>query len=162
MKNYSYILKKFSKEIIESIQNREYLGDLDYEIEDYYEFDSQSFLVQLIFKAPIDDITIITEDKGPNNELLKIQCNYNDPRSVIRMSLYYNDERRVLEVCGTNLLLSNDASHSIKLVNYTDDENYEKLNQYVEEELDTYSNLDFKRLFEEIGPIYVRNKIFEK
>ena len=78
------------------------------------------------------------------------------------MSLHYNDERRVLEVCGTNLLLSNDASHDIKLVNYTDDENYEKLNQYVEEELDTYSNLDFKRLFEEIGPIYVRHNIFEK
>ena len=162
MKHYSTILKNFSKEIINSIQNREYLGDLDYEVEDYFEFDRHSFLLTLIFRASIDDITIVTEDKGPNNELLKIQCKYNDPYSAIRMSLYYNDENRTLDVSGTNLLLSNNSSHEVKLANYIDDENYESLNQYVEEELDTYSNLDFKRLFEEIGPIYVRHNIFEK
>lgn len=161
MQNYNEILQQYSNKIVNSIQNREYLGDLDYEIEDYYEFDSQTFLLQLIFKAPINDITIITEDKGPNNEVLKIQCNYNDPRSVIRMSLHYNDERRVLEVCGTNLLLSNEASHAVKLINYIEEDHYDYLNEYVETELDTYSRLDFKRLFEEIGPIYVKNKIFE-
>lgn len=161
MQNYNEILQQYSNKIVNSIQNREYLGDIDYEIEKYTEMDHQSFLLKLIFIAPINDIKIIIDEKGPNDEDLKIQCNYDDPQSMIRMSLYYNAQNRYLEVCGTNLLLSNEASHAVKLINYIEEDHYDYLNEYVETELDTYSRLDFKRLFEEIGPIYVKNKIFE-
>ena len=157
MKN---ILKKYDQQIINSIINREYLGTLSYEIEEYQEHKDGSIFMSLIFQSPVNEVDIIVDEKGPNDESLKLKCIYDDPRSALRMSIIYNNNS--IEVAGTNLLLSNDATHEIQLINQDYDEStFYNLNRYVQEELDINSYLDFKRLFEEIGHIYVKHNIFE-
>lgn len=162
MTQYEQILKKFEPEIIQSIQNYELLDAVEFEVLNSVTDNNRKVVFFVNAKVEIDDLTIEVYEFTPEHEPLLLQCHYEEPNGLLQFEIVCNVEDMTLQVNGSKLKLSDQASHSVYLVNqdYKDDE-YERLNKYVQEELDTDNRLDFPRLFRQMGEIKVNETFIE-
>ena len=162
MVQYEQILKKFESEIIQSIQNYELLDDIRFEILNSVTDNNSQVVFYANAAVEINDLTIEVYEFTPEHEPLLLQCHYEEPNGLLQFEIVCNVEDMTLQINGSKLKLSDQASHSVHLVNqdYKDDE-YERLNKYVQEEIDTDNRLDFPRLFRQMDEIKVNETFIE-
>lgn len=148
------ILTQHINQILVKIENSDLISIQNFEIE---QIGHNMFKVRLL--TPIFNKSIVYDERNEYYDPIKVKCTYDDPSSYIDVKCVFDDKHHVIYIEKSELALSDEASHDVELLydENTSTEQWRVNNQYVQEVLDTYEYLDFKRLFENVGRPHIKS-----
>lgn len=162
MTQFERIISKFESQIIQSIQNYELLDDIKFEVLNSMSNNKDQVVFYVNAYVEINNLSIKVYEFTHEHQPLLLKCTYDEPQGIIQFEITCNIEQMRLDIIGSKLKLSDQASHKVELINQNyRDEEYERLDKFVQEELDINNNLDFGRLYREYGEIKVKETVIE-